>query len=80
MLRILEFLLPTERELKSGILVRGQQGTSPPLFGFDVAFDRFCRGYVRPQTEGIVWMAHLTTLTLREGESKMSADRNRFLA
>lgn len=80
MLRILEFRLSTERELKSGALVRGQQATSLPLFGFDVAFDRFCRGYVHPQTEGFVWMAHLATLTRGEGESKISTDRNRFLA
>lgn len=71
-MRKLQLQPPPGRELKR-VPVGGRQ---PPL-GFDVVFDSFYSGYVRPQTRGFGW--HLAKLTCGK-ESIMSADPNRLLA
>lgn len=76
-MRKLQLQPPTGRELKRGPVGGRRRGTRQPSLGFDVVFDSFYSGYVRPPTRGFGW--HPAKLTCGK-ESIISADPNRLLA
>lgn len=57
-LRSLELRLPTRRELNGVLVGARSEGTGSRPWAFDIAFDRFCLGYARPQSEGLGTAGH----------------------